>query len=448
LEDLATLLDKESELAPMAGEARKLSQRIQELQRLLVDIEHAGEPLHGRDFVDVEQLLIALCGEVEAAARNCIDGLPLSPEEKSAQELARKLTRVRLYADQVRTTESKLTGARRRFELADTVYECFKSAKQTVVQGVFDRLQDHVSTWFARLHPGDEHRNVRLGIDVGQRASAKLFIDALDQPAQDPRAYSSEGHLDSLGLVVFLAFAKEFQSDCNLLVLDDVVSSIDAQHRQRICDLLIDEFAGWQLVITTHDRIWFEELWRSAVAHNIADNIRKTRIVRWSRSVGPVLQPYLSLRERIDRFVEEGDTDSVGSQGRTYLESLLKELCAGTAASLRYREGADYMVGELLPALESRLGRMDSCAFKTLLLQRISELRAISFVANMLSHDAQSQEALSSSEVASFWGAVTALHDAYACPTCGKNQLAFDETVSAVVCRARGCAQPLVARFR
>jgi len=448
LQELAVLLDEEPQSAQAADEARQLMRRIQELQRLLVNVEHVDKLLNRRDFIEVEGLLSALCREVQTAAKGRMEHLALSPEDESAKELERVLTTVGLYAKQLKETDARLAIARARLQLSDAVYECFKSAKQKEVQGVFDRLQNHVSDWYACLHPDDEHRNVRLGIDLGQRASAKLYVDSFGQTNQDPRAYSSEGHLDSLGLVIFLAFAKEFQGSCTLLVLDDVVSSVDAQHRQRICDLLIDEFPGWQLVITTHDRIWFEELWRSAVAHNIGANIRKTRIVRWSRSVGPVLEPYLSLRERIDRFVEEGDSDSVGSQGRTYLESLLKELCAGTAASLRYREGADYTVGELLPALESRLGRMDSCAFKTLLLQRISELRAISFVANMLSHDAQSQGALSSSEIASFWSAVTALHDAYACPACGKNQLAFDETVSAVVCRARGCEQPLVARFR
>jgi hypothetical protein len=43
-----------------------------------------------------------------------------------------------------------------------------------------------------------------------------------------------------------------------LLLLDDVVLGLDASNRAPVLQILRDEFRDWQIVILTHDRIWFE----------------------------------------------------------------------------------------------------------------------------------------------------------------------------------------------
>src|SRR5450759_2508011 len=242
LDELAVLLDREPHSAEIASDARRLGQEIQSLRQVLANVEHLDKHLDTLAFIKIENQLLELSQSVLKAVKDRMDGVVLSPEDKLAKELEAKLTTVSLYVRQMKGVDTELSAAQEEFHVADTVYECFKSAKHSVVQGVFDRLQQSVSSWYARLHPDDEHGNVSLDVDPGQRASAKLLIDSFGQTGQDPRAYSSEGHLDSLGLVIFLAFAKEFQGACNLLVLDDVVSSVDTQHRQRICGLLSDEF--------------------------------------------------------------------------------------------------------------------------------------------------------------------------------------------------------------
>lgn len=447
IEELAVLLDREPNSAGIASIARRLGQQIQSLRQVLANVERLNKPLDMPEFIKIENQSLELSQSVLRAVKDRIDGVALSPEDKVAKELEAKLTTVSLFVRQMKAVDTELGTAQEQSHVADTVYECFKLAKQAVVQGVFDRLQHNVSAWYARLHPGDEHGNVSLGVDPGQRASAKLLIESFGQTGQDPRAYSSEGHLDSLGLVIFLAFAKEFQGACNLLILDDVVSSVDIQHRLRICDLLTDEFPDWQLVVTTHDQIWLEELWRNTVSRNMANNVVRQRIVRWSRTEGPVLVPFLTRRERIDKYLEDGDKEAVGNQGRIYLEATLKNMCEGTAASLRYRDKPDVMVGELLDGLRHRLEQMIDSPFKATLDQRIIELCGLTFLGNILSHENQALGLVSLDEVAAFWNAVKGLDDAYVCPGCGRHSLAFDETMSAMVCHARGCELKVVAKF-
>lgn len=447
VDDLIALLEKAPGFTKIVPDAKLLRQRITGLLALVNDVGHSNKPVDPRSFIEVGAQLRNLRQKILDGVTSHMANLSLSKEDEFARELNAKITTVNLLVKQLRAADVGLVSAEASLHVADSVYECFKLAKQGVVQDVFNHLHSLISSWYARLHPNDEHGNVSINVDPGRRASAKLLIDSFGEREQDPRAYTSEGHLDSLGLVIFLAFAKEFQGACNLLVLDDVVSSVDIQHRLRICDLLTDEFSDWQVVVTTHDQIWMEELWRNTISCGMADNVVRQRIVRWSRTGGPVLAPFLTQRERIDKYIDEGDTEAVGNQGRNYLESVLKEMCGGIGARLRYKEGGDYMVGDLLDALEHRLSDMSNCSFKQALHERTSALRAVGFMANVLSHDNRALGSIGLGEVEVFWLAVKALCDVYVCPGCGQHNLAYDEGLSATVCRSRRCEQGIVARY-
>ena len=75
-----------------------------------------------------------------------------------------------------------------------------------------------------------------------------------------PGAYYSEAHLDTLGLCVYLALARRSSGD-QIVVLDDVLTSVDEPHLERIIELLAEE-AGrvGQLIITTHSRALFDRV--------------------------------------------------------------------------------------------------------------------------------------------------------------------------------------------
>src|SRR5690606_40582059 len=55
-----------------------------------------------------------------------------------------------------------------------------------------------------------------------------------------PQAYFSDSHLDTLGLCVFLALAERDAPEEKLLVLDDVLGSVDEPHVERIIGMVYD----------------------------------------------------------------------------------------------------------------------------------------------------------------------------------------------------------------
>lgn len=109
------------------------------------------------------------------------------------------------------------------------------------------------------LHPGKEIKDVKLKHPDETDKAIDIELTFFGVELKSPRLTLSEGNRNSLGLCVFLAMALRAQGD-QPVVLDDVVVSLDREHRGMIVDLLEREFANRQVILFTHDRDWFAEL--------------------------------------------------------------------------------------------------------------------------------------------------------------------------------------------
>ena len=151
---------------------------------------------------------------------------------------------------------------------AKFVNGAYKKSRETAIEAVFSQISSTVLAFYRKLHDCEEANEssecTNLSLTPDSRAAAgglKLAIQFLQvADPKDPRAFLSEGHLDSLGLCIFLATVKIFNPEGTLLVLDDVLTSIDKDHRHRVGELLLDEFSEYQVVLTTHDEHWFDLL--------------------------------------------------------------------------------------------------------------------------------------------------------------------------------------------
>jgi hypothetical protein len=153
--------------------------------------------------------------------------------------------------------------AERTFHLAEIAFQTFTRVKNDEIQRIYDELQNDLARMYTFLHPGEGHGMIAIAMDPRKRGSSDLRMGFYGREGDDPRAFASEGHLDSLGLCIFLASARRFNGDWPLLVLDDVVTSVDATHKQRVAQLLFQEFGDRQLIVTTHDARWFLDLKRA-----------------------------------------------------------------------------------------------------------------------------------------------------------------------------------------
>ena len=106
-----------------------------------------------------------------------------------------------------------------------------------------------------REHPIDgvhlyQHSDAERAMDIGVNFHGK--------PQTSPRLTLSEGFRNALGLCVLLALAR--RGDPAPVVLDDVVTSFDREHRDGVADLILTQLADRQAIILTHDSEWYWEL--------------------------------------------------------------------------------------------------------------------------------------------------------------------------------------------
>ena len=77
-----------------------------------------------------------------------------------------------------------------------------------------------------------------------------------------PQHFLNEARLSALGLAMYLAgrlaSVPPGGSELKLLVMDDVLIGIDLSNRLPLLDLLRKRFGEWQIVLLTHDRVWYE----------------------------------------------------------------------------------------------------------------------------------------------------------------------------------------------
>jgi len=121
-------------------------------------------------------------------------------------------------------------------------------------------ISTEVQRSWAKLHPDEPIEDVRLYIpeDSDRAIDIGLKFFGVDQPS--PRLTLSEGHRNSLSLCIFLALLRLDQVYDGPIILDDIVSSLDREHRGRLVNVLLEDFGDRQVLLFTHDREWFAEL--------------------------------------------------------------------------------------------------------------------------------------------------------------------------------------------
>jgi len=137
-----------------------------------------------------------------------------------------------------------------------TVFDRFVQVQSTALQSVLDRISGDVGRFYNALHPGENVDGVRLRI-VGEEGIEFEYCFH-GQPTHPPMKYLSESHLNSLGVVLFLASARLFNRRSRFLVLDDIATGFDLSHRRRLLRLIKEAFSDWQVILLTHEASWFD----------------------------------------------------------------------------------------------------------------------------------------------------------------------------------------------
>jgi len=235
------------------------------------------------------------------------------------------------------------------------LYQHTVDARKYAVQETFDAVADLANAMYERLHPDEGIAKSTLSIREAARASVILTTDFYGQ-SENPLLHHSESHLDTLGLCYFLALrrrAADQESAFKLLVLDDVIYSVDAIHRSRLTGILNDYFADHQIVLTTHDPVFFQRL-REKLG---GKNIEYRRFVGWDIERGPLSADSKFDTDRVcSKEVRNSKSpdELAGACGR-FFEMFLRHIAESLKVSVIAKFEGRYEINDLWPPVKAKL---------------------------------------------------------------------------------------------
>jgi len=205
-------------------------------------------------------------------------------------------------------------------------------------------------------------------IPVAQRLQNKrvdVELKFRGQKIDRPQSFLNEARLSALALAMYFAGRKvcahTLQANTpNLMVLDDVLIGLDQSNRLPVLDLLADDFRDWQIVLLTHDRVWFE-MARSYYRRHKADKFWGFVKVHSNDDPthAPVVTPVDSSAARealkdAKQFLDQGHVNAAGNYARIATELALREFCEIKKVKVPYSQIPDKTpASDLLSAAKS-----------------------------------------------------------------------------------------------
>jgi len=252
--------------------------------------------------------------------------------------------RIRLVSTRKeKAAEISLASAKRAYDIYCEVLEGELNALYNQVENDFSSFyrvinEDDEATFVAKLTPSESS----LGLDV----------NFYDRGLFPPAAFHSEGHQDGMGVCLYLVLMKRlFGKDFTLALLDDVVMSVDVEHRYQFCKLLKTHFPETQFIITTHDRLWAEQMRAAGLVS------RKTSLVfhGWTVETGPLVESTTEIWDEIAAALAKGKVEVAAAALRHHLEYVSRHLADQLGATPQFRADGNYELGDLLPSVLGRI---------------------------------------------------------------------------------------------
>ncbi|MDB4897083.1 MAG: hypothetical protein JWN15_3345 [Firmicutes bacterium] len=280
---------------------------------------------------------------------------------------------------------------------------------KVALQGVADEITVAFKA-ICREHPVD-----RIDIVFGRSGPLSLDIRVGLPGGKScfPQQIFSEAYRDLLALLFFTSVAKKAaeRGQSKILILDDVMQSVDAGVRQDFMNHVLRTFKDWQLIFTVHDRLWLERL-RSLFnshGHRYGEHLIKD----WSYQSGPVLHPpgIDTITKDLLFMLEHGEPESIVGRAGPLLEKICREMCARFSLLVPFKQDGHYMLADLWTATEGALR-------STRLEPQIRDLSADRALRNLAAHADPKILELSLNEAKHFGEAVLKLYEEVRCPSC------------------------------
>jgi len=218
-----------------------------------VDLDRWEEGWSAQEYATFASCIPIVASHVQTA----IKAAPPSTQQLIAD---REIVGAAASIPQIRALQLETARIRNIVDALAATESAVRDAIKASTRVIIERISGEAQRLWSKLHPDERIEDIHLHIpgDADKAIDIGLKFFSVDQPS--PRLTLSEGHRNSLGLCIFLALAGLHAIEDRPIILDDIVSSLDREHRGMLIDVLLQDLNSRQVLLFTHDREWFAEL--------------------------------------------------------------------------------------------------------------------------------------------------------------------------------------------
>lgn len=366
-------------------------------------------------------------------------------EIKELPETAKKIDQIAKNIENLKETAKRLGELEierqeyRKVEKSfDLVANTIRERAAQLTNQVVDAFRDDVLSIYRAIHPNSIVPNIHIVPNTEDRTLG-LRID-FHHPGRTvpPAGYLSESYINTLGLSLFISSVRLFNKDFPFILLDDIVSSYDADHRARIVDVIAEQLENFQVFLTTHDGRFYAML-RDRLNEK---DWKFEKIVTWNFEHGPQRESDAGRPDEVEQIIANNSPDIAGNVVRQYMEEWLDKMCAKYKAYTLHKRGFkdfDRTLFDLWSPFIDRLKTIKGNFFENNIESEncYSRLKAHSLL-NFYSHSQSNPyEWPDISDVQYVWIEFQAFEKLFNCASCGK-QLKFEHEESRLYCTCGG----------
>jgi wobble nucleotide-excising tRNase len=390
----------------LAGEVKKYQEQI------------GVKVVNGSKLEDENKLIVSrnIIEKINEDCKSQLETIRGARKKDSKSDVYGKISIAGHAYTQIRQQRKEKILYEEQRDAVGAIYGQFLEKQKESLEVFLGNFSTKIDEIYQFLNPGEKIENIKL-VPVtkdDELVGITIQFDFLNsKDVTPPHKFLSESHLNCLGLAFFLSSVEAFNRKNRFFVLDDVVSSFDANHRKRFADLLVEKYGDYQIIVLTHEKTWFDIVKNLVKGKGWAINTLKH-----NESKGTYIdESPQTLGERIEQKISSGDENNLGNEARKYLEHLLKIIALNLDVKVSYRfndVNEDRMAYELLVELKGTLDKRKCTEIVSSPI--ISRLLGSIFIGNKDSHDSSTEPKFG--DMKAFWIDVKEFENLFFCEIC------------------------------
>jgi len=284
--------------------------------------------------------------------------LDLKTESDTIEKSKNQHNLIKQQFDALVKSQKEMGKAEKLAQATEMALGIVEKSRKDFIDGELNSISSDVEQLYQKMHPGESLGGIKIFLKANVKNSLELNADFHSESSITPQSVYSESHLDTLGICIFLALARKYKNDNTILILDDVVMSVDETHLDRFIDLLHDQVSLFShILITTHYRPWKD---RYRFSRAPSHQVHFIELRNWHINTGIKTQNGKIDLEELRKALDNTDFDRqrISNLAGTVLENVLDFISIKYHCKVPRKPKNEYVLRELLDCISSKLQKV------------------------------------------------------------------------------------------